>query len=128
LPTHDPDQLIATFTEEARAWVERLGQGAIEVQFETLRSAAGMAAHGGSALVKTMQRVLAAHGLDASAGAKPTSTEAGIFARAGCDAIVFGPGVSTGNAHTANERIEMAQLAQACDLYEALLVELCSCT
>jgi acetylornithine deacetylase/succinyl-diaminopimelate desuccinylase-like protein len=128
LPTHDPDQLIATFTEEARAWVERLGQGAIEVQFETLRSAGGMAAHGGSALVKTMQRVLAAHGLDASAGAKPTSTEAGIFARAGCDAIVFGPGVSTGNAHTANERIEMAQLAQACDLYEALLVELCSCT
>jgi acetylornithine deacetylase/succinyl-diaminopimelate desuccinylase-like protein len=128
LPSHDPDALIKAFSEEGQRWVERLGQGAIEVRFETLRNAGGMAAHDDSPLVKTVQKVLATHGFDATARAKPTSTEAGIFARAGCDAIVFGPGVSTGNAHTANERIEMAQLSQACDLYEALLVELCACT
>jgi acetylornithine deacetylase/succinyl-diaminopimelate desuccinylase-like protein len=67
-------------------------------------------------------------GLDPTPKAKPTSTEAGVFARAGCLAAVIGPGSSTGNAHTANERIEMAQLEQACDLYESLLLELCSCT
>jgi acetylornithine deacetylase/succinyl-diaminopimelate desuccinylase-like protein len=128
LPSHDPEELIKTFSEQGKAWVKRLGQGAIEVQFETLRNAGGMAAHDDSPLVRSVQKVLTAHSLDAVARAKPTSTEAGIFARAGCDAIVFGPGCSTGNAHTANERIEMAQLAQACDLYEALLVELCSCT
>jgi acetylornithine deacetylase/succinyl-diaminopimelate desuccinylase-like protein len=128
LPSHDPEQVIASFTEQAKAWVDRLGQGALEVRFETLRNAGGMAARPDSQLVRIVQKVLTAHGLNAKADAKPTSTEAGIFARASCDAIVFGPGRSTGNAHTANERIEMAQLAQACDLYEALLVELCSCT
>jgi len=128
LPSHDPDRLIETFGREAKAWVERLGQGEIELRLETLRNAGGMAAQEGSTLVGAAQKVLRAHGRDATARAKPTSTEAGIFARAGCEAIVFGPGVSTGNAHTANERIEMAQLDAACDLYEALLVELCACT
>jgi len=77
--------------------------------------------------MRSAAAVLARHGLEGKPRAKPTSTEAGVFARAGCEAIVFGPGRSTGNAHTANERIEMAQLEQACDLYESLLVELCSC-
>ena len=87
-----------------------------------------MALRDDSPLVLAAGRVLARHGLDPNPRAKPTSTEAGVFARAGCEAIVFGPGRSTGNAHTANERIEMAQLEKACDLYESLLVELCSCT
>jgi acetylornithine deacetylase/succinyl-diaminopimelate desuccinylase-like protein len=128
LPSHDPDRLIEAFTAGAKGWVERLGQGEIELRIETLRNARGMAAQEGSALVSAAQKVLRAHGRDATPRAKPTSTEAGIFASKGCEAIVFGPGVSTGNAHTANERIEMAQLEAACDLYEALLVELCACT
>ena len=88
----------------------------------------GMALRDDSPLVKSAGVVLARMGLDAVPRAKPTSTEAGVFARAGCEAIVLGPGVSTGNAHTPNEHIEMAQLEQACDLYESLLVELCACT
>ncbi|HEY2029789.1 MAG TPA: M20/M25/M40 family metallo-hydrolase [Myxococcales bacterium] len=128
LPSHDPDQLIESFGREAKAWVARLGQGEIELRVETLRNAGGMAPQEGSKLVSSAQKVLRAHGRDATPRAKPTSTEGGIFARAGCEAIVFGPGVSTGNAHSANERIEMAQLDAACDLYEALLVELCACT
>ena len=79
-------------------------------------------------LLKAAGAVLARHGLDPTPRAKPTSTEAGVFARAGCEAIVIGPGRSTGNAHTPNERIEMAQLDKACDLYQSLLVELCACT
>ena len=64
-------------------------------------------------------------GLDPAPRAKPTSTEAGVFARKGCEAAVFGPGTSTGNAHTPNERIEVAQLEKAIDAYRRIVVELC---
>src|SRR5260221_2151000 len=128
LPNQDPDALITAFTQRAREWVEQRGRGELEGQIATGRNAAGMALGDDAPLVKSAGVVLARHGLDPRPRAKPTSTEAGVFARAGCEAIVFGPGRSTGNAHTANERIEMAQLEKACDLYESLLVELCACT
>jgi acetylornithine deacetylase/succinyl-diaminopimelate desuccinylase-like protein len=128
LPAHDPDALIAAYTAQARTWVAQLGQGELELEISVARNASGMSLPADSALVKSAGAVLARHGLDPAPRAKPTSTEAGVFARAGCEAIVLGPGRSTGNAHTPDERIEMAQLEKACDLYESLLVELCSCT
>ena len=39
---------------------------------------------------------------------------------------MLGPGRSTGNAHTANERIEVRQLERAIDLYTAILQDLCA--
>ena len=128
LPGQDPDALIARFTERAQAWVRELGHGELDLEVSVERNAAGMSLPDDSALVKSVGAVLARHGLDPAPRAKPTSTEAGVFARAGCEAVVIGPGRSTGNAHTPDERIEMAQLEKACDLYESLLVELCACT
>jgi len=128
LPTHDPDALIAAFSTQAVAWVEELGRGELTLAITVERNAGGMALASDAPLLKSAGAVLARHGLDPTPQAKPTSTEAGVFARAGCEAIVFGPGRSTGNAHTTDERIEMAQLEKACDLYESLLVELCACT
>ena len=128
LPQHDPDALVARFSSAAGAWIDQLGHGEITLELSTLRNASGMALPDDAPLVRAAGSVLQRHGLDPAPRAKPTSTEAGVFARAGCEAIVIGPGRSTGNAHTANERIEMAQLEQACDLYESLLVELCACT
>ncbi|HET7789026.1 MAG TPA: M20/M25/M40 family metallo-hydrolase [Myxococcales bacterium] len=128
LPQHDGDALIEAFTRAAKSWIDRLGQGELEFVAQVERNASGMALSPEAPLVKSVGKVLAAAGLDPSPQAKPTSTEAGVFARKGCEAIVFGPGRSTGNAHTPNERIEMAQLEKACDLYESLLVELCACT
>ena len=128
LPGQDPDALIARFTERAQAWVRELGHGELDLEVSVERNAAGMSLPDDSALVKSAGAVLARHGLDPAPRAKPTSTEAGVFARAGCEAVVIGPGRSTGNAHTPDERIEMAQLEKACDLYESLLVELCACT
>lgn len=128
LPEHDPDALVSRFSVSARKWVAELGQGEVELSLSVERNAAGMALPDDSPLVVSAGRVLQRMGLDPKPRRKPTSTEAGVFARKGCEAIVFGPGVSTGNAHTAGERIEMAQLEKACDLYEALLVELCACT
>jgi acetylornithine deacetylase/succinyl-diaminopimelate desuccinylase-like protein len=128
LPAHDPDALIARFSAEAQKWVEQLGQGEVTLSVSVERNASGMSLPDDAPLIRAAGAALSRHGLDPHPRAKPTSTEAGVFARAGCEAIVIGPGRSTGNAHTPNERIEMAQLEQACDLYESLLVELCACT
>jgi len=128
LPEHDPDALVARFQAEAQAWVAELGGGDLELRISTERNASGMSLPKDSPLVRSAGAVLARHGLDPAPQAKPTRTEAGVFARAGCEAIVIGPGRSTGNAHTPDERIEMAQLERACDLYESLLLELCACT
>ena len=125
LPQHDPEELLRSFERDARVWIAELGRGELELQLSVERNASGMALADDSPLVTAVGKVLSAHGLDPRPSAKPTSTEAGVFARAGCEAIVLGPGVSTGNAHTANERIEMAQLERACDLYEALFYALC---
>jgi acetylornithine deacetylase/succinyl-diaminopimelate desuccinylase-like protein len=128
LPGHDPDALVAAFSAEAQAWTDQLGQGELALEIAVQRNAGGMSLAEGSPLLQSAARVLARYGLDGTPRAKPTSTEAGVFARAGCEAIVLGPGRSTGNAHTPGERIEMAQLDKACDLYESLLLELCACT
>ena len=128
LPQHDPDALVAAFTARAQEWIQGLGHGELTLQIETLRNAGGMSLPPTARIVRIVRIVLNRAGLDQTARAKPTSTEAGVFARAGCEAVVIGPGRSTGNAHTANERIEMAQLEKACDLYQSLLTELCTCT
>ena len=120
LPNHDPDVLLQNYRIEAERWVARLGRGELSVAITTLRNASGMAMADDAALIAGCSRVLGT-----KAKAKPTSTEGGVFARAGCEAAVFGPGRSTGNAHTANERIEISQLERAIDLYERLIPELC---
>ncbi len=125
LPQHDPDTLLVTFIAAAEAWVQRLGKGELAVQVEIARNAGGMSLGDDSPLVESVSRTLRRLGRDGTPRAKPTSTEAGIFSRAGCEAIVLGPGRSTGNAHAANERIEVAQLEAAIDLYAALIEDLC---
>jgi acetylornithine deacetylase/succinyl-diaminopimelate desuccinylase-like protein len=125
LPEHDPDALLRQFETRAAAWVARLGKGELSLAISVERNATGMSLGEDSELVRRVSRTLAGRGLDATPRRKPTSTEAGVFARKGCEAIVLGPGRSTGNAHTANERIELAQLATAVDLYESLIVDLC---
>jgi acetylornithine deacetylase/succinyl-diaminopimelate desuccinylase-like protein len=112
--------LLSIFQAKAQEWIARLGRGELTIAISVERNAGGMAMPADSPLVRAATRLVGK-----PAKAKPTSTEAGIFARAGCEAIVIGPGRSTGNAHTANERIEMTQLTKATDLYESLIVELC---
>jgi acetylornithine deacetylase/succinyl-diaminopimelate desuccinylase-like protein len=125
LPEHDPDELLRKFERKAQEWVQGLGTGELSVQIEVTRNAGGMSLRDDAKLVAAVGRVLSRAGLDPTPRAKPTSTEAGVFARAGCEAVVIGPGRSTGNAHEPNERIEIAQPARAIDLYEQILLELC---
>ena len=126
LPEHDPDAFLHRFQDEAQEWVRRLGGDDLSLQVQVARNAAGMSLDAGAELVSSIGRVLARAGLDPAPRAKPTSTEAGVFARRGCQAVVIGPGRSTGNAHTPNERIEIAQLERAVEVYEQILLELCA--
>ena len=64
-------------------------------------------------------------GLPDAPQCKPTNTEAGIFAAAGAESIVFGPGRSTGNAHCANEHNLYSHLEKAIPFYKALITRLC---
>jgi acetylornithine deacetylase/succinyl-diaminopimelate desuccinylase-like protein len=95
------------------------------LRIEATRNARGMSLPDDAELLRGAGRALRELGLDPRPRAKPTSTEAGVFARKGCEAAVFGPGVSTGNAHTPNERIEIAQLEKAIDAYQRIILELC---
>ncbi|MBS2024904.1 MAG: M20/M25/M40 family metallo-hydrolase, partial [Deltaproteobacteria bacterium] len=125
LPDHDPDRLLAEFQAKAKTHLAKLGAG-LGLTVTVERNAGGMSIEEDHPLVKRVSATLVRLGLDGTPKAKPTSTEAGVFARVNVPSIVIGPGKSTGNAHTANERIPLAQLEQAIDLYEALILSLCN--
>jgi acetylornithine deacetylase/succinyl-diaminopimelate desuccinylase-like protein len=121
LPEHDAESLVTTFQHDA----EQLSSGDVEIQVEIDRRATGMSASADSALVRDFGAVLQSMGLNPAPVAKPTSTEAGVFARAGVEAVVFGPSLSTGNAHTANEHARLVEVERAIDVYEQLIRKLC---
>lgn len=55
-----------------------------------------------------------------SLGTEPYATNAGFFSEVGVPCIVFGPG-SIAQAHTADEYIELSQVAQAVEAYAAMI-------
>jgi acetylornithine deacetylase/succinyl-diaminopimelate desuccinylase-like protein len=63
--------------------------------------------------------------LDDAPQTKATNTEAAAFAGV-CEAIVFGAGASSGNAHCPNEFTLLSQVSRAIDWYDRLISELCT--
>lgn len=117
LPEHDPYALLTPFVAQAAS---------SELHVEVLRDNAGMRARPDSKLLHALSGILEGLGRSGAWKPKATSTEAGVFARAGYDAAVFGPGVSVGNAHTANEWNRETDLDVASDVYRRLISTLCS--
>jgi len=74
-----------------------------------------------AALVRAALEAQRAVGLPERADTKATCTEAGLFARAGLEAVVLGAGPSVGNVHKPNEHTRVSQLHQAVELYAALI-------
>jgi acetylornithine deacetylase/succinyl-diaminopimelate desuccinylase-like protein len=74
-----------------------------------------------SEIVRRLAPVMREAGLDPAPKAKPTSTEGGVFVRAGAQALVFGPSPSTGNAHCANEFALLDEVDRAIDLYAQMI-------
>ncbi len=78
-------------------------------------------APGSSAVLHTwMQPAFAANGIDGSAVGVPYATNASHYAAAGASVLVLGPG-DIAQAHTRDEWLERTALAQAENLYGALM-------
>ncbi|MBI4595368.1 MAG: M20/M25/M40 family metallo-hydrolase [Candidatus Tectomicrobia bacterium] len=56
---------------------------------------------------------------------KATSTEAGIYAKAGFEPLIFGPGPSVGNVHAPNEHNLLSHLNVAMAFYEEIISRFC---
>ncbi|MHB8420283.1 MAG: M20 family metallopeptidase [Myxococcales bacterium] len=115
LPGHDPAAVCA----EYRATLQRLGG---EVTFERDNPAVWTDPAG--PLVSAARTASRALGLHDQPETKATNTEAAAFAGR-CEAIVFGPGESRGNAHCPNEHTLISELRKATDWYERIARELC---
>ncbi len=123
LPGHDPELLFARLDAFADELARREGLG---IGIARERSNPAMALPARSVLRDAAMDASRSLGLDPTPQAKPTNTEGGVFVSAGIEAIVFGPGRSTGNAHTANERQSLAQLREAARWYAKLVENLCA--
>ncbi len=123
LPGHRPEELTNSFS----AAVSRLASSArARASVSVERSNPAMELREPSELLAAARAACRELGLDDVPQAKPTNTEAGVFAGAGAEAIVFGPGRSTGNAHCANEHNLHSQMLKAIDFYRALIARLCA--
>jgi acetylornithine deacetylase/succinyl-diaminopimelate desuccinylase-like protein len=122
LPGHAPETLTSSFGERATELARPFGA---RVEVTVSRASPAMELVESSELLGCARAACREVGLDDAPRSKPTNTEAGIFHRAGAQAIVFGPGRSTGNAHCANEHNLYSQMKKAIEFYRALIARLC---
>lgn len=122
LPGHDPEAIFEAIEREGGAMASEQG---LSLDIERNRSNFAMELRAESPLRDAAMAASRSLGLDPTPEAKPTNTEGGVFVSAGYDAIVFGPGRSTGNAHTANEWQSLSQIETASRWYGALIRNFC---
>lgn len=121
IPAHDGEALVRNFVVD----LESIAGDDVEVSVVSRRAAGGMQLPKDAELSRIARGVLREMGLDDTEQAKPTSTEAGVFASLGLEVAVFGPSVSVNNAHCANEYALLDQVATAVDVYERLILAFC---
>jgi len=97
----------------------------IEVTVDVERDNPPLHVPGDAAVVSASLAALAAIGRPLDLGVKSGCTEAGLYARAGIPAVVFGPGRSAGNIHAPNEHVAIAELDAAVDFYAQLIHDHC---
>ena len=111
IPGVDPEQAVAVLAPVAEIELVRANP-----PLETCLDAP---------LVAAVQAAQQALGLGRRIASKATCTEAGLLSQAGLDAVVLGAGPSVGNVHRPNEYTRVPELAQARDLYRAVIARLC---
>ena len=113
--------------DEVRAAVARVAEevsrGAVgmSVALSERRANPGFRAAAASETVEFAMGALAAAGLALGSGVKSGCTEAGIYAAAGLEPVVIGPGPSTGVIHAPNEHNFLSDVEGAVRFYRALL-------
>jgi acetylornithine deacetylase/succinyl-diaminopimelate desuccinylase-like protein len=100
--------------------------GLCEIVVERQLDAPPFAAAEGSEARRALEHALANRGLPLDPEHKSGTTEAPVYADAGMDTIVFGPGEAAGNIHKPNEHVPLAHLWQAIDVYADTIRALCT--
>ncbi|MGH8010992.1 MAG: M20 family metallopeptidase [Candidatus Binataceae bacterium] len=118
-----PGLALDVASSGALAIVERLAPGYPELRMTTrqLRANPGFRSRLDGATVELAMAALAHAGLPLDQGVKAGCTEAGVYAAAGLEPVVFGPGPSTGVIHTPNEYNFLDDVDRAMRFYRELL-------
>jgi len=123
LPGQDAESTATQFGEAIEAHCK---ERRILCSYSVDRDSRALDAPPKGPLIEAAQRAAKTVGTNPTPITKATSTEAGILASKGAQAMVFGPGVSIGNVHRPNEYNLYSQLNTAIDFYTALIQELCA--
>lgn len=123
LPGQAPEEAIAAHVERLRAAAAACG---CEAHVATALDSPPFHAAAASRALAALERALQAHGMSTQPEMKSGTTEASVYAALGIDTVVFGPGQASGNIHRPNERVPLADLHAAIDVYAAVVKELCS--
>lgn len=94
----------------------------LRVGLNARRANPGFRVGAASETVELAMGALAEAGLPLNTGVKAGCTEAGIYAAAGLEPVVFGPGPPTGVIHTPNEYNFLSDVDGAMRFYRALLM------
>ena len=123
LPGQDAEEAIASHLERLRAAASACG---CEAHVATALDSPPFHAAAGSRTLAALERALQAHDMSTEPEMKSGTTEASVYAALGIDTVVFGPGQASGNIHRPNERMPLADLHAAIDVYTAVVRDLCS--
>jgi acetylornithine deacetylase/succinyl-diaminopimelate desuccinylase-like protein len=118
-----PGLALDTVRDGLARIVDELGRAnsGVRVALAEKRANPGFRARGASETVELAMGALTSAGLPLCAGVKSGCTEAGIYAAAGLEPVVIGPGPSTGVIHAPNEYNFLSDVAAAVRFYRALL-------
>jgi acetylornithine deacetylase len=123
LPEEDPAEMLESVKRFVKERVEpemRTGEHSVAFHWEELSQVTGLSSDESDAVVRLVRRLL-----DNDRIRKVGfGTEAGGFSRTGIQSVVCGPG-SISQAHTADEFIEIGQLAE-CERFIGDLIAQCS--
>ena len=79
-----------------------------------------------SQVAAALSAALTARGLPVAPELKSGTTEASVYAAAGIDTVVFGPGQAGGNIHRPNECVPVSELEAAVQIYADVILRLCT--
>jgi acetylornithine deacetylase/succinyl-diaminopimelate desuccinylase-like protein len=118
-----PSLALDVVRKGVAAIVDRIARGAPNLQLSLTEKRAnpGFRSPAASETVEIAMAALAQAGLPLESGVKAGCTEAGIYAAAGLQPVVFGPGPSTGVIHAPNEYNFLSDVEGAVRFYRALL-------
>jgi succinyl-diaminopimelate desuccinylase len=121
-PGHGPRTAVEAHSEALRRLADG-GRGRLDV--EQALDSPPFATAEGSRLLSALDAVLSERELGTERELKSGTTEAPVYAQAGADVVVFGPGVAGGNIHKPNEHVPLSDLRAAVDIYTALIRRVC---